>query len=1024
MAQLGEGRQRPLIEGALYYGRPGPSILTNSPGPLPPPPSFIYPHLARPSATAPEMQVARERERLPPSQQRPESFQTLKFYDAARFPSCAESDVPSVHALVRPHIDSFNALFDEGLLERSVANLEVRKVEDGKGNRLRYWIEDIQVSKPLLSERERHSLRRFLLPAECRQRGTTYKGKITAKFMYCINEEEILCETRCLGYMPIMIKSNRCHLEDLSPRQMVDKREDPEDLGGYFIVNGIEKAIRLLVAPRRNHPMVLLRPSLAKRGPLYTSYGAQIRCVRDDSSSQTIYLHYLSDGTCMMRVHIRKNEYLIPLVLVLRALAETNDREIMEMILHGDRDNTFISGRVEGMLREFKRQALFTRKQCLEYLGERLASVLGASSTGPDKESLGRAFLQRYILVHLTSDLDKFNLFIAMVRKLYAVVGGQCCPDNPDSPMNHEVLLGGQVYGNYFREKVDDWLASIKLNILTDLRRNPSGVNLATATYLRRAFNKIPADVGKKLEYFLATGNLNTATGMDLQQTSGFTIVAEKLNYLRFLSHFRSIHRGAFFAEIKTTTVRKLQPDAWGFLCPVHTPDGAPCGLLNHLSHTCRIVVSAPPCEEVEALTPLLVALGCLPVERCGILPRDAYPVLIDGRWALNVKSDAIVSVARELRILKAKGSTPEMLEVAAIPSSSGGLYPGLYLFTGTTRLMRPVRSLAVPDRPVYIGTMEQVYLDIAVKPDEVIRDVTEFVELAPTDFMSVVANLTPFPDFNQSPRNMYQCQMAKQSMATPLHNYPLRTDNKIYRLLNPQTPIVRTQHHDTYCMDNYPTGCNAVVAVISYTGYDMEDAMILNKSSFERGFGHGIVYKSEIYDISDRNPRSGPKSHFFGLHDTNGTVPKSVEVDGLPAVGQRVSPDDVLFSVKDEITGQTRVERYKGFEDAYVEEVRLLGDDSGEGPLQKINIKFRIPRQPVIGDKFSSRHGQKGVCSQKYPLVDMPFTESGITPDVIINPHAFPSRMTIGMFVESMAAKAGALHGIAQDATPFQYEI
>ena len=97
------------------------------------------------------------------------------------------------------------------------------------------------------------------------------------------------------------------------------------------------------------------------------------------------------------------------------------------------------------------------------------------------------------------------------------------------------------------------------------------------------------------------------------------------------------------------------------------------------------------------------------------------------------------------------------------------------------------------------------------------------------------------------------------------------------------------------------------------------------------------------------------------------------------------------------------------------------VGSDAGDQELQKINIMLRITRAPVIGDKFSSRHGQKGVCSQKWPAIDMPFSESGMQPDVIINPHAFPSRMTIGMLVESMAGKAGAMHGLAQDATPFQ---
>ena len=102
--------------------------------------------------------------------------------------------------------------------------------------------------------------------------------------------------------------------------------------------------------------------------------------------------------------------------------------------------------------------------------------------------------------------------------------------------------------------------------------------------------------------------------------------------------------------------------------------------------------------------------------------------------------------------------------------------------------------------------------------------------------------------------------------------------------------------------------------------------------------------------------------------------------------------------------------------------DISLEGNDAGDSEAQKIQITFRIPRSPVIGDKFSSRHGQKGVCSQKWPAIDMPFSESGIQPDVIINPHAFPSRMTIGMLVESMAGKAGAMHGLAQDATPFKY--
>jgi DNA-directed RNA polymerase I subunit RPA2 len=197
----------------------------------------------------------------------------------------------------------------------------------------------------------------------------------------------------------------------------------------------------------------------------------------------------------------------------------------------------------------------------------------------------------------------------------------------------------------------------------------------------------------------------------------------------------------------------------------------------------------------------------------------------------------------------------------------------------------------------------------------------------------------------------------------------------------------------------------NAIVAVISYTGYDMEDAMILNKSAHERGFGYGTVYKSDIFDLKDERGTNN-QFHFGYAQDLKSKDHASKEIvgdDGLPRVG-------------------AKFHKYKGDETCFIDEVRVLGSDLGDAPLSKVQIKLRIPRSPVIGDKFSSRHGQKGVCSQKFPMVDMPFSETGMQPDVIINPHAFPSRMTIGMFVESIAGKAGALHGLAQDATPFRF--
>mmetsp|Transcript_13481 Transcript_13481/g.43049 ORF Transcript_13481/g.43049 Transcript_13481/m.43049 type:complete len:484 (+) Transcript_13481:1-1452(+) len=299
-----------------------------------------------------------------------------------------------------------------------------------------------------------------------------------------------------------------------------------------------------------------------------------------------------------------------------------------------------------------------------------------------------------------------------------------------------------------------------------------------------------------------------------------------------------------------------------------------------------------------------------------------------------------------------------------------------------------------------------------------------------------MVASLTPFSDFNQSPRNMYQCQMGKQTMGTPAHNWPHRVDNKMYRLQTPQVPIVQTRAQSEYMVDEYAAGTNAVVAVISYTGYDMEDAMIVNKASYERGFAHASVYKMKRVDLGDEAPRGEAGRLRFGcpprrqVRGRDGQVraapPRedpsgSIQADGFPAVGQRLQPGDPLYCCLDSVTGKAKFGRHKESEPAVVEEVRLLGGDTS-GPAQVASIKLRFNRNPVVGDKFSSRHGQKGVLSMLWPQQDMPFTESGLVPDVIINPHAFPSRMTIGMLIESMAAKAGAMHGTFQDATPFRF--
>ncbi|KAI9800142.1 MAG: DNA-directed RNA polymerase I subunit RPA2 [Piccolia ochrophora] len=983
-------------------------------------------------------------------------YDTLRRENLFRNPPNDRTAYPALQEAVHPHIESFNALLNaNGLLDHALRDIGTKQFTDAvqteEGpNVLSVRIAELYVEKAQIPSLNKHSTRnREIFPAECRERHATYRGKFRARVEFKVNDGEWRESIRELGQLPIMLKSTRCHLEKLSPAQLVHAKEESEELGGYFVVNGIEKLIRMLILPRRNFPTALVRPSFANRGPTYTKFGMSIRSVRPDQSSQSNVLHYLNDGNVTFRFSWRKNEYLVPVMMILKALVEANDREICEGLV-GDWDssgaeNTFLTDRVELLLRTYKFYGLRGKTNTRAYLGERFRVVLGVPNTMPPSE-VGTQFLRKIVLPHLgannvteSQDHDKFKMLLFMIRKLYALVAGDCVADNPDAVQHQEILLGGFLYGMIIKEKLDEWLNSIRPAALEWCKKE-EGAKFTTPTFIKEFPSKVLArtneNIGGTLEYFLSTGNLVSPTGLDLQQVSGFTIVAEKINFQRFISHFRAVHRGSYFQELKTTTVRKLLPESWGFLCPVHTPDGSPCGLLNHFAHKCKLATRP---LDVSSIPSSLALLGMSSLQSPST--KESLVVQLDGRimgWCHPKQARLIADSLRHWKV-EGQHGIPIELEIGYIPPSSGGQYPGIYLFSQQARMYRPVKYLPL-DRNDFVGPLEQPYMSIACTEKEVVNGEDTHVEYHPTYILSILANMTPFSDFNQSPRNMYQCQMGKQSMGTPGTAIRYRTDDKIYRLQTGQTPIVRPPAHNEYAFDNFPNGMNSVVAVISYTGYDMDDAMIINKSAHERGFGHGTIYKNKKYDLQEKDiARRSSKniSKLFGFAP-GGLIQAqwraSLDEDGLPYVGRMVNENDIVAAwhsvILDPATGElvnrdgiTKFEKYRDTETAFVEEVRLIGSELGNEPCTTISIKYRVPRSPVVGDKFSSRHGQKGVCSQKWPAVDMPFSESGLQPDVIINPHAFPSRMTIGMFVESLAGKAGALHGLAQDSTPFRFD-
>ncbi|XP_014601550.1 PREDICTED: DNA-directed RNA polymerase I subunit RPA2 [Polistes canadensis] len=918
---------------------------------------------------------------------------------------------PLLQNLGTPHIDSFNYMLEDGLFTATKDILPVH-LQLANGDKIKLWINDVSIYHPSIPSNVIGVKNYKIYPTECRQRGATYKGKIAIQLGWSVNGNEGEMLEKDLGYIPIMVKSNRCHLNNMNPSELIAHNEHEQEWGGYFIIKGHERLIRMLLMSRRNYPIAIRRSGWKARGAQFSDLGLLLRSVRDDNTSSNNTLHYVTNGSVKLMFVHRKTLYYIPLILMLKCLVDVSDIFIYNALMAGCEDDLHYRGCILNMLHAVHSEDLHTHEQCKVYIGKMFRVKFFELSQDASDIEICDFIIKHCVTIHLDDPFDKFYLLVFMTKKLFAVANNKCGVEGADSVMMQECLLGGHLYLQVLKEKLYGWLSNLKNLIIKRARINGCNYILTIQEMLHTM--KYGGSFETQMENFLSTGNLKTPTGLGLMQTSGLTIVVENINRMRYMSHFRAIHRGSFFQEMRTTEARQLLPDAWGFICPVHTPDGTPCGLLNHLTMNC-IVTKHPNAKLKAAIPTVLLDLGMIPINFADDW-KDSYTVMLDGKLIGLIDDNAINRAVDKLRILKIKGEeVPPTMEIVLIPKRKvPAQYPGLFLFTNPARMMRPVLNLATKETEL-IGTFEQVYMDICVVPEEAYDGLTTHQELTKTSFLSNLACLIPMPDCNQSPRNMYQCQMSKQTMGTPCHTWKQQSETKLYRLQTPASPLFRPVHYDKIDMDDFAMGINAIVAVVSYTGYDMEDAMIINKSAYERGFAHGMVYKSEFIDLNDNKS-------YFARDPNKPFLAEKLDSDGLPIPGCMISEKDYYYCYYDAEQSHYVTGKYQGKEDVYVDTVKLCGTLNPNTP-RRACITFRILRNPSVGDKFASRAGQKGICSHKWPAEDLPFTESGIIPDIVFNPHGFPSRMTIAMMIEVMAGKSAAVHGLVHDATPFRFD-
>lgn len=947
---------------------------------------------------------------------------------------------PVLSSIGLVHTNSFDVAMSKGL-DELVDAVEPVEFSLKSGTKIKIHLSKMELLNP-----------KGLYPSECVAGALTYSGMLKVNVNIYINGQ-ITTYGRELGRIPVMVRSQKCNLYGLTPEQLVKKKEEEQEWGGYFVIKGQKKLIRLYSTLKCNYPFALKKEAFKKRpGSRFTAKAVQIRCVRNGLWTTTNTLNYLTDGSMKLTCSYSEmwKAQTLPVMLILKALTNYPDSYIYDQLCSGLTEDQGYTGRIFASMCQLRLQGkrLCSREEVRSYIGAELRK--GKHNEIPElysDEQVCQGFLKRMILIHLDDDADKFNLLVFMVRKLHLFAQGKCAAEDLDCLMMQEVQMPGYVYLNLLKDRTEKWLVEVRDFIRrreSDKKKKDDGpVNQSTSDKKRDKkkddgpFNiegACKSAVNQSTKFapiitsFFNSGTVSTSTEWSNQQSVGFTIMLENINRNRYMAHFCNVHRGAKFQNTHhgTTDVRKLKPDTWGFLCPIHTPDGATCGLVNHMTKACQITSDPIDTNTAQMYSAVVI--------KCGVIPVEQYPMLAAGRLFMNVvfegrilgfvPDEKAARLVNELRKMKVGGrKLPTTLEIVFVPRVNLGQYPGIFLFAAPGRMMRPVNNLQL-NAVELIGPFEQVHLDICVDLKER-HDLTTHAEIEKSAILSHTASLIPLPECNQSPRNMYQCQMSKQTLGTATHCFTNQLEAKMFRLTTPATPLFRTSHWDRLQMDDFPQGTNAVVAIVSYTGYDMEDAMVINKSAIQRGLFDAYIYKNTFIDLKD--PAKGgmvvakesPIPVFARDPSEADRLRDLIDDDGLPKIGRKLEHKQDYYCYR--LADKYYTVKYDSTESAYVGSVRVCCGDEGKNiQKNKVVITLWIPRPTMVGDKFASRAGQKGINALQESAENLPFTETGMIPDIMFNPHGFPSRMTNAMLVELLAGKASALHGIACDASAF----
>ena len=935
----------------------------------------------------------------------------------------------------------------------------------------------IMVGRPVI--KEANGATHDLYPMEARLRNLNYSAPIWLEFTVIEDGIEREPEKVHIGDLPVMVKSKKCNLHkdniemDREPtpeeldKFLVDMGEDLCDPGGYFIIGGTERALISLEDLAPNRVMVELNER----------YGTSLHVAKVFSQKEgyraLTLMEKKKDGVLVVSVPAASGQ--IPLIILMKALGMESDEQIFKAIVSDPQMANIVYANIEECQNKklYPPNGIYTTEDAILFLERKFATGQAKEYRAKKVESI----IDRSLLPHLgdTSDARmKKSIFLGRVaRTILELELGHRKEDDKDHYANKRLKLAGDLMEDLFRVAFTNLIKDLKYQLERGYSRK-KGLKISSAIR--------PDLLTHRLLHAFATGNW-------VGGRAGVSQLLDRTSNMSALSHLRRVTSPLTRSQ-PHFEARDLHPTQWGRLCPNETPEGQNCGLVKNAALIVDVSEGFDEKEVIWLLKDLgvkdvgeqyttetrvyvngdLVGLHDKPKELCeeirqrrrsGLLSHEVNVRFDDNmneiiincdegrlrRPLLVVRHGKTMMTHKHVEDMRSgKAKWTDLIREGIVEwidaEEEEDAYIAVFAYTAPQKCEHCGKFLSEIDvewkNPGDEGkvNLECKFCGGTMHVPSLLTDEHTHMEIDPMVILGVCSGLVPYPEHNSSPRVTMGSGMAKQSLGLSSSNYRMRPDTRSHLLHYPQAPLTTTKSMDFVYFNKRPGGQNFVVAIVSYAGYNMEDAVIMNKSSVERGLGRSTFMRT--YRAEERRYPGGQEDHFeipspdvrgaradlsYSNLGEDGLISPETEVQGGDVLIGKTSPPRFLEEEADFLTPQKRRETsvtVRPGESGYVDNVMLTESENGS---RLVKVKVRDERVPELGDKFASRHGQKGVIGLLVAQEDMPFTEDGLVPDLLINPHAIPSRMTVAHVLEMIGGKVGSMEGRFIDGTPFSGE-